>query len=71
MRALLAAISLASAAVVFAESDAQANRHHRVDGGVDCATIRKLTTIERWYWIRRLGLSAADIHAIKTKCEVK
>jgi hypothetical protein len=40
-------------------------------GGVDCATIRKLTAIERWYWIKRLGLSAADIRAIKKQCGIR
>lgn len=40
-------------------------------GGVDCATIRKLTAIERWYWIKRLQLSAADIRAIKKQCGLK
>lgn len=38
---------------------------------IDCAIVRKLTAIERWYWIKRLGLSEASIRAIKKHCNIK
>lgn len=39
--------------------------------GVDCSDIRRLTAIERWYWIKRLKLSRADIRAVKARCGIK
>jgi hypothetical protein len=39
-------------------------------GGVDCVLIRRLTAFERLYWIAHLGLSAADIRAIKKTCNI-
>lgn len=40
-------------------------------GGVDCATIRKLTALERWYWIKRLGLTPAQLRTIRHTCRIK
>lgn len=40
-------------------------------GGIDCAVIRKLTALERWYWIKRLGLAPAQIVTIKRTCGIK
>lgn len=39
--------------------------------GVDCAAVRKLTRIEILYWIKRLGLTKANIEAIKKQCAIK
>lgn len=37
----------------------------------DCDKIRNLTALERWILIGRLKLSAADIRAIKKRCNIK
>lgn len=63
MRSLIAAFSL----LPFDNSD----RDAASVGGVDCAVIRRLSAFERLYWIAHLGLSAADIRAIKKTCNIK
>ena len=40
-------------------------------GCVGCALIRRLNALEPLYWIAHLGLSAADIRAIKKTCNIK
>lgn len=39
--------------------------------GVTCADVKKLTTIERRYWIWRLGLTPQQVAAIKAACRIK
>jgi hypothetical protein len=40
-------------------------------GSADCFTVRRLTTIERWYWVKRLGLSQEQINQIRKVCRKK
>jgi hypothetical protein len=39
--------------------------------GIECSYIRKLTTIERKYWIWRLGLSQEQVSQIRKVCGVR
>lgn len=39
--------------------------------GVNCADVRSLTRIERWYWIKRLGLTRQQVAAIKRACNIR
>jgi hypothetical protein len=63
MRAFIAAFSLCLLLAATANATSV--------GGVDCALIRRLTALERLYWIAHLGLSAADIRAIKKICNIQ
>jgi hypothetical protein len=39
--------------------------------GVTCADVKKLTLVERKYWIWRLGLTSRQVAAIKAACRIK
>lgn len=43
-------------------------RAQTIGYGITCADVRKLTAVERWYWIKRLGLSQEQVNQIRKVC---
>lgn len=48
---------------------AEPNRNTLITS-IDCEWVRLLTIDERQYWIRWLSLTAAEVRAIKRRCNI-
>lgn len=62
--AIGALIALALLLALYAPARAQ------TINGITCDDVRRLTALERWYWIKRLKLTPAEVEQIKRTCQI-